>query len=154
MHFRSFLFLQSNDSSIQRQLSGIGRHLDYDGLTTFNESLQQRMSQMQSEYEKEIEILRSHLQAATTALLTHASNCTGAGKCILEAKDEIVSSIFSLFWLNLSVNYRYFCILSSESNNEWKKLKLWMCGIICSFTNKWTAAQIWVGTSLFMTLRA
>ncbi|KAL5016282.1 hypothetical protein ScPMuIL_005871 [Solemya velum] len=82
---------KSNDSSIQRQLSGIGRHLDYDGLTTFNESLQQRMSQMQSEYEKEIEILRSHLQAATTALLTHASNCTGAGKCILEAKDEILS---------------------------------------------------------------
>ncbi|KAJ8312915.1 hypothetical protein KUTeg_010288 [Tegillarca granosa] len=83
---------KSSETQLQRQLIGVGRHLDIDGLTTFNDPVQQRMLQIEAEYKKDIQVLQSQLSAAYGLLMQHASACSGAGRCLLEAaKDDIVS---------------------------------------------------------------
>ncbi|XP_050407864.2 myotubularin-related protein 3 [Patella vulgata] len=49
---------KSCDWQINRQLNGVGRHLDCDGLTTFIDPIQQRMQQKEADYKKVIEDLR------------------------------------------------------------------------------------------------
>ncbi|XP_021374659.1 myotubularin-related protein 3-like isoform X1 [Mizuhopecten yessoensis] len=82
---------KSSEVPLQRHLSGIGRHLDIDGLTIFNEPVQQRMRQIEADYERQILALKSHLANAQALILQHASACSGAGRCAMElAKDEML----------------------------------------------------------------
>ncbi|KAK3083958.1 hypothetical protein FSP39_006006 [Pinctada imbricata] len=75
---------RSSDTPIQQKLSGIGRHLDVDGLTTFTDPVQQRVLQIQRDYNHQIQLLKNHLAAANAALLQHASACSGGGRCVLD----------------------------------------------------------------------
>ncbi|XP_033747219.1 myotubularin-related protein 3-like [Pecten maximus] len=82
---------KSTEVPLQRHLSGIGRHLDIDGLTIFHEPVQQRMRQIETDYERQIQALKSHLANAQALLLQHASACSGAGRCALDlAKDDML----------------------------------------------------------------
>ncbi|XP_060076299.1 myotubularin-related protein 3-like [Ylistrum balloti] len=82
---------KSTEVPLQRHLSGIGRHLDIDGLTIFQEPVQQRMRQIENDYERQIHALKSHLANAQALLLQHASACSGAGRCALDlAKDDML----------------------------------------------------------------
>lgn len=84
-------FQSTTESHIHRQLSGISRHLDVDGLTIFSDPVQQRMAQMKSDYERQIQVLTAQLDEARIALIQHASACNGAGRCILDNfRDDMV----------------------------------------------------------------
>lgn len=101
---------KSTDVPLQRHLSGIGRHLDIDGLTIFNEPVQQRMRQIETDYERQIQALKSHLANAQALLLQHASACSGAGRCALDlAKDD-------MFLLPEAIGYGDFQSLGGCSN--------------------------------------
>lgn len=67
----------------------LSRHLDSDGLTTFNDPVQQGIQKIKEDYEREIKVIRNHLAAANAALLQHASACSGGTRCILD-KDDMV----------------------------------------------------------------
>lgn len=93
----------TTESHIHRQLSGISRHLDVDGLTIFSDPVQQRMAQMKSDYERQIQVLTAQLDEARIALIQHASACNGAGRCILD-------------------NFRDDMLMSPDSNGEMNSL--------------------------------
>lgn len=81
---------KSSEPPLQRHLSGIGRHLDVDGLTKFCDPVQQRMRQIEGDYERQMQVLKSHLANANALLLQHASACSGGGRCALEfAKEDM-----------------------------------------------------------------
>lgn len=83
----------TTESHIHKQLSGISRYLDVDGLTIFSDPVQQRMLQMKVDYERHIQMLTCQLEEAKIALNQHASACNGAGRCILDNfRDEILLS--------------------------------------------------------------
>lgn len=70
----------------------LSRHLDSDGLTTFNDPVQQGIQKIKEDYEREIKVIRNHLAAANAALLQHASACSGGTRCILD-KDDMVFNL-------------------------------------------------------------
>lgn len=82
--------LQSSESQFCHKVGRLSRHLDSDGLTTFNDPVQQGIQKIKEDYEREIRVIRNHLAAANAALLQHASACSGGTRCILD-KDDMVN---------------------------------------------------------------
>jgi hypothetical protein len=67
-------FQSTTESHIHRQLSGISRHLDVDGLTIFSDPVQQRMAQIKSDYERQLQVLTAQLDEARIALIQKIDN--------------------------------------------------------------------------------
>ncbi|VDI78779.1 myotubularin-related protein 3/4 [Mytilus galloprovincialis] len=107
----------TTESHIHRQLNGISRYLDVDGLTIFNEPVQQRMLQVKSDYERQIQLLTSQLEETRAALIHHASACNGAGRCLLDnLRDDLLMSPDS----NGEMNSLGGC--SNASDVSWEQL--------------------------------
>lgn len=72
-------------------MSGLGRHLDTDGLTTFNDPAQVRMLQLEMEYQQRMEAMERQLQLMRMAFQQCGLVQNGTGRGFSEAKDELVS---------------------------------------------------------------
>ena len=82
---------------VRRQASGVGRHLDCDGLASLTDPVQSRLAQLAAdnqqaelEYQCRIQQLEAQLRHAKTLLYQYSSGKNGAGK-LLEPRDETVS---------------------------------------------------------------
>ncbi|XP_062570524.1 myotubularin-related protein 4-like [Saccostrea cucullata] len=82
---------KSIDSQFGNKMGRLSRHLDADGLTTFSDPVQQGIQKIKEDYEREIQMIRSHLAAANAALLQHASACSGGVRCILDKEEMLLS---------------------------------------------------------------
>lgn len=82
---------KSSESQFCHKVGRLSRHLDSDGLTTFNDPVQQGIQKIKEDYEREIKVIRNHLAAANAALLQHASACSGGTRCILDKDDMLLS---------------------------------------------------------------
>ena len=75
-------FFQSIDTQVQRQQSrGIGKHLDWDGLTTFKDPVQQQIEKLETKYEEKLEAVKHQLAQLQNLIAHTASACNGEVMC-------------------------------------------------------------------------
>ena len=66
---------------MQRQQSGIGKHLDWDGLTTFNDPVQQQIEKIETKYEEKLQAVTHQLTQLQNLIAHTASACNGEVMC-------------------------------------------------------------------------
>ncbi|XP_041347443.1 myotubularin-related protein 3-like isoform X2 [Gigantopelta aegis] len=79
------------ESPLSRQLNGLSRHLDSDGLTAFVDPVQQRMQHIEVEYKRQVEILQFQLAAACRKL--NSLGCNGIGRDPIEIGAENIAHV-------------------------------------------------------------
>ena len=91
MHYVYFglCHFQSGPWTLRRQFN-MGRHLDCDGLTTFIDPVQNRLSQIETDYQQKIQDLTQQLCMAKAIIYQYSAGMNGTGKH-LENSDDIVS---------------------------------------------------------------
>ena len=73
-----------------RRQTNMGRHLDCDGLTTFIDPVQNRLLQIETEYQQKIQGLTQQLCMAKAIIYQYTAGMNGTGKH-MENADDIVS---------------------------------------------------------------
>ena len=69
----------------------LGRCLDSDGLTVYNDPVQQRLAQIEANYRSQIQHLQRHLHLAKNLLYHYTSGRNGAGNHLAETSSLVVS---------------------------------------------------------------
>nr|KAG5692476.1 hypothetical protein BaRGS_005022 [Batillaria attramentaria] len=73
-----------SESPLCRQLNSVGRHLDSDGLTAFDDPLLTRVQQIEDGYKQRIAELEAQLTDAQQRLHQLLPSCNGAGRAMVE----------------------------------------------------------------------
>lgn len=68
---------KSIDTQVQRQQSGIGKHLDWDGLTTFNDPVQQQIDKIETKCEERLQAMIHQMTQLQNLFAHTASACNG-----------------------------------------------------------------------------
>ena len=65
----------------RHQSRGIGKHLDWDGLTTFKDPVQQQIEKLETKYEEKLEAVKHQLAQLQNLIAHTASACNGEVMC-------------------------------------------------------------------------
>lgn len=108
---------KSVDTQVHRQQSGIGKHLDWDGLTTFNDPVQQQIEKIESRYEERFQVMKQQLTQLQNLIAHTASACNGEVLCSHDFRKAEQESPGSCDLHSIQSNY------SNASDASWDHME-------------------------------